>query len=220
MGGGIAYQSASSKIPVVMKDIREEARLADFYGPGDGKIVYVNSRLDGAVTALDAQTRDDLQLELQSVFARTGTTMPAGLVIEKRKIRGFTSNGMLCSEEELGLAKSSEGLLILPPNTERGKPLAQLLGRDDVILTLKLTANRADCLSHWGLAREIASGTGAKLRKPAQRRSTASTRQSTARSSRSIATATSISSGAASQGSVGVSSCGESQRRPPGSGLK
>ena len=99
-------------------------------------------------------------------LAQVGAHLPNGLKIAAGKIRGVVSNGMLCSEEELGLAKASEGLLILPSTTEIGKPLAQLLGRDDVILTLKLTANRADCLSHWGLAREIASGTGAKLRKP------------------------------------------------------
>ncbi len=57
---------------------------------------------------------------------------------------------MLCSEEELKLKDKSEGILILPPATPLGKPLAEILGRDDTILTFKLTANRGDCLSHFG----------------------------------------------------------------------
>lgn len=100
-------------------------------------------------------------------LAQIGAHLPNGLKIEKSKIRGVVSNGMLCSETELGLAKQSEGILILPATTPLGKPLAQLLGRDDTIFVLKLTANRGDCLGHWGLAREIAAAIGATPRRPA-----------------------------------------------------
>jgi phenylalanyl-tRNA synthetase beta chain len=88
------------------------------------------------------------------------------LKIEKSKIRGVVSNGMLCSEQELHLKDTSEGILILPPETPLGKPLAEILGRDDTILTLKLTANRGDCLSHYGLARELAAALGKKPCRP------------------------------------------------------
>lgn len=98
--------------------------------------------------------------------ALIGAHLPNGLKIEKSKIRGVVSNGMLCSEDELGLfvptpeRPKSEGIMILPPKTELGQPLARVLGLTDTVLELKLTANRADCLSHYGLAREIAAALG------------------------------------------------------------
>ena len=96
-------------------------------------------------------------------LAQIGAKLPNGLKIEKSKIRGVVSNGMLCSEAELGMAAESEGIMILPESTPLGRPLAEILGRDDIVLTLKLTANRSDCLSHVGLAREVASALGKKV---------------------------------------------------------
>ncbi len=98
------------------------------------------------------------------VLAQIGADLPNGLKITKSKIRGVESNGMLCSEEELKLKDKADGLLILPPDTPLGRPLAEILGLDDTILTLKLTANRGDCLSHFGLAREVAAALGVKVR--------------------------------------------------------
>ncbi len=99
-------------------------------------------------------------------LAQIGAHLPNGLKIEKSKIRGVVSNGMLCSEQELKLKDTSEGILILPTDTPLGKPLAEILGRDDTILTLKLTANRGDCLSHFGLARELSAALEKKPCKP------------------------------------------------------
>lgn len=99
-------------------------------------------------------------------LAQIGAHLPNGLKIEQSKIRGVVSFGMLCSEQELKLKDSSEGIMILPPSTPLGRPLAEILGRDDTVLVLKLTANRGDCLSHFGLAREIAAALGTKLKKP------------------------------------------------------
>lgn len=93
-------------------------------------------------------------------LAQIGAHLPNGLKIAAGKIRGEASNGMLCSESELGLATESEGIIILPPETPLGRPIAEVLGRNDHILTLKVTANRADCLSHWGIAREVAAFVG------------------------------------------------------------
>ncbi len=95
-------------------------------------------------------------------LAQIGAKLPNGMKIEKGKIRGAVSMGMLCSESELGFAKESDGILILPPKTPVGWKLADVLGLDDTILEIKLTANRGDCLSHRGIAREVA----AALRKP------------------------------------------------------
>ncbi len=99
-------------------------------------------------------------------LAQVGASLPNGMKISQGKIRGEVSNGMLCSESELGLSKESDGILILPEGTKLGQPLAMLLGRDDSIFSLKLTANRGDCLGHWGIAREIAGALGKPLKRP------------------------------------------------------
>lgn len=90
------------------------------------------------------------------VVALPGAVLPGNFEIKKAVVRGVESGGMLCSEKELGLSKESEGILILPVDSKVGMPVAQALGFDDVTMELKVTPNRADCLSHFGLAREIA----------------------------------------------------------------
>ncbi|MBI3567190.1 MAG: phenylalanine--tRNA ligase subunit beta [Gemmatimonadetes bacterium] len=101
-------------------------------------------------------------------FARTGTLMPAGITIEKRKIRGFTSNGMLCSARELGLGTEHDGILELDTDAAPGTPLLDVLPIGDVRLEIDVLANRPDLLSHRGMAREVAVLTGAPLRTPAE----------------------------------------------------
>lgn len=99
-------------------------------------------------------------------LAMVGADLPNGLKIGKSKIRGVESQGMLCSEAELGLSKESEGIIILPKDTPIGKPIAEILGRDDTILTLKVYANQGHWLSHVGVAREIAAALGVSFKKP------------------------------------------------------
>lgn len=88
----------------------------------------------------------------------------AGFTIEKRKIRGVESQGMICSEQELGLGEGHDGILVLPDDAPVGAPLADLLG--EVIYDVDITPNRADCLGHFGLAREIAALTGNPIHWP------------------------------------------------------
>jgi phenylalanyl-tRNA synthetase beta chain len=90
------------------------------------------------------------------VVALPGAKLPNGLVIKESILRHVPSMGMLCSAEELGLPEVSEGILLLPKQAPLGMNFSQYYGLDDIILELKVTPNRADCLSHWGLAREIA----------------------------------------------------------------
>ncbi|MEO5928340.1 MAG: phenylalanine--tRNA ligase subunit beta [Candidatus Kapaibacterium sp.] len=85
----------------------------------------------------------------------------AGFTIGKRKIRGIESAGMICSESELGLSDDHDGILVLPPDTPVGVPVADILG--DVIYEIDVTPNRADCLSHLGIAREVAALTGGEI---------------------------------------------------------
>ena len=100
------------------------------------------------------------------LLATEGAQLPNGMTIKKGKIRGEASEGMLCSAEELGLADSSDGIVVMPEDTPVGKPAAEVLGRQDTVFELGITPNRGDCLSHWGVAREVAAFTGAKLREP------------------------------------------------------
>jgi phenylalanyl-tRNA synthetase beta chain len=99
-------------------------------------------------------------------FARTGTRMPAGLVIEKRKIRGFTSNGMLCSARELGLGEDHDGILPLTTDVPNGTPLLDVLKIGDTRIELDVLANRPDLLSQRGVAREVSAITGIPLQLP------------------------------------------------------
>lgn len=89
--------------------------------------------------------------------ALVGAELPNGMKIGKGKIRGVESHGMLCSEAELGLSKESEGIIILPSSTPIGRPIAEVLDKNDAILTLKVYANQGHYLSHLGVAREIAA---------------------------------------------------------------
>jgi phenylalanyl-tRNA synthetase beta chain len=101
-------------------------------------------------------------------FARTGTVMPAGLTIEKRKIRGFTSNGMLCSARELGLGEDHDGILALTVDVPPGTPLLSAMPIGDTQLDLDVLPNRPDLLSHRGMARELSALTGVPVELPAE----------------------------------------------------
>jgi phenylalanyl-tRNA synthetase beta chain len=96
-------------------------------------------------------------------LATIGAKLPNGIEIKKAKIRGEASEGMLCSETELRLAEESAGILILPPDTVPGTPLADALGLSDHLLEVEITPNRGDCLSVLGVAREVAAITGEKV---------------------------------------------------------
>lgn len=104
--------------------------------------------------------------------ALPGAKLPVGKEIQEAVLRGIASCGMLCSAEELGIdakllsAAAREGILILPPDTPVGQDIRETLGLDDVALEFELTANRADCFSMLGLAREIAVLTAATLKRP------------------------------------------------------
>ena len=99
-------------------------------------------------------------------FAPTGTIMPGGLKIEKRKIRGHTSNGMLCSARELGLGEEHDGIMELDIDVAPGTPFLTAMPVGDARLVIDVLPNRPDLLSHLGIAREIAAVSGGELRLP------------------------------------------------------
>ncbi len=92
-------------------------------------------------------------------YAPVGCTLPGGLRLEARKIRGLLSNGMICSRKELGLGEESDGILVLPDDAPIGRPIAEALGLDDVVFEIdnKSVTHRADLWGHRGFARELAA---------------------------------------------------------------
>ena len=88
-------------------------------------------------------------------FAPVGAVLPGGFKIGRRKIRGRRSEGMLCSERELGLGPDHEGIMLLDGDHEPGAPFAAAVGLDDVRLDVEVTPNRGDLLCHAGVAREL-----------------------------------------------------------------
>lgn len=102
-------------------------------------------------------------------YAPPGATLP-GLegALERRKLRGELSEGMICSPKELGVSADHTGILILTnvPEAERGERVDEILGLDDEVLDIDVFPNRPDLLSVVGVAREVAAATGADLRPP------------------------------------------------------
>ncbi len=89
-------------------------------------------------------------------FAPVGAALPNGVNIRRAKIRGETSEGMLCSAAELGLGRDHSGILALHGTFVPGEPFAGALGLDDARIVVDVTPNRGDLLSHLGVARELA----------------------------------------------------------------
>jgi phenylalanyl-tRNA synthetase beta chain len=99
-------------------------------------------------------------------LAQVGAVLPNGDVIRSARIRGELSEGMLCSEQELGIGADAAGIMILSSDLSLGKNLADALDLSDTVLDISVTPNRSDCLSIVGVAREVAAITGKKLRYP------------------------------------------------------
>ena len=91
------------------------------------------------------------------VVAKLGAILPGDFKIKKAKVRGVESCGMLCSEVELGIGEDGDGIIILPEDAPVGQEYRKYSGLDDIIFELEITPNRPDCLSHIGIAREVAA---------------------------------------------------------------
>ena len=99
-------------------------------------------------------------------FALIGARLPDGVEIKRSKIRGEASDGMLCSEIELGLGQDATGIMILPAELSSGVNFGEALGLKDTILDISITPNRPDCLCIIGVAREIAALTHQRVKYP------------------------------------------------------
>ena len=148
--------------PIVVARVEEAARHPDSdhlwvtkVNAGDGELLEV---ICGAPNVTAGKLYP---------FAPVGTTMPNGMKIERRKIRGIVSNGMLCSSRELGLGDDHEGILELDVTAAPGTRFLSAMPIGDTRLVIDVGANRPDLLSHLGLARELSAVTGKPWRLPA-----------------------------------------------------
>jgi phenylalanyl-tRNA synthetase beta chain len=131
------------------------------------------------VCQVDAGTGEQLNIVCGAPNVTPGIKVPVALVgaelppaeaggapfaIKLSKLRGVESQGMLCSARELKLSEDHSGLLILPADTPIGQDIREALNLDDTVFEIKLTPNKADCLSVFGVARETAAITGATLK--------------------------------------------------------
>ena len=108
---------------------------------------------------------------MKAICAKAGAVLPPGadgkpFAIKVGKLRGVESQGMMCSAKELKISEESSGLMELPADAPVGTDIRDYLGLDDLKFTIKLTPNKADCLSVLGVAREVAALTGTPLHVP------------------------------------------------------
>ncbi|MDO8958215.1 MAG: phenylalanine--tRNA ligase subunit beta [Rhodocyclaceae bacterium] len=157
----------------------EECRpaSADFSDVVVARVLSVEKHPDAdklKLCSVDTGEHGILQIVCGAPNAAAGMVVPCALVgaklpgieIKQAKVRGIESRGMLCSARELGLSEDHGGLLALPADAPIGQNIRGYLKLDDNLITLKLTPNRADCLSLTGIAREVAALTGAPLLLP------------------------------------------------------
>ncbi len=99
-------------------------------------------------------------------WAPPGAELPGGFKLERRKIRGQFSDGMLCAPDELGLSDDHSGIMILPPDSPLGEDIRTVLGLDDIVFDLEVTPNRPDAMSIAGIARDLAAALGVPFALP------------------------------------------------------
>lgn len=187
----ISYRWLKQWVPVDL-DARQAAERFTLAGLEVDDVAAVAPPLDGVVVgeilsadphpdadrlkvcrvAGDAEERSivcgapNARVGLKAPLATLGSVLPGGLKIKPAKLRGIRSEGMLCSEPELGLGDEAGGLMELPDDAPAGESLSAYLGLDDHVLDIDLTPNRADCLSVRGLARELSALTGEAVTAP------------------------------------------------------
>lgn len=144
-----------------------------------GKVLTVAAHPDAdkvRVTTVDVGTGEPYQIicgawnfDAGAVVpvALPGAVLPGGFEIGTRAIRGVESNGMICSEQELGLGEDHDGIMVLADDTPIGGDFADQLELPDVVFELEVTNNRPDVMSMVGVARELAAWFGADYREPA-----------------------------------------------------
>jgi phenylalanyl-tRNA synthetase beta chain len=137
---------AARILDVVRHPDADRIRLADIdFGSGQLRVVCGAPNIEAGMVV---------------PFARVGAVLPGDFKIERRKIRGVVSEGMLCSARELGLGDDHAGILELGSDAPLGTDVREVLGLDDVVFDLSITPNRPDAMGIAGIARELAAHFG------------------------------------------------------------
>ena len=159
-------------------EVEEQELAAPFFNNVVvGEIISAEKHPDAdrlQLCKVDVGQVEPLQIVCGAPNARIGLKAPCAMVgakladfkIKRAKVRGIESLGMMCSAKELGLAEEADGLLEFPASATRGQNVREYLDLDDTLYTIKLTPNRADCLSILGVARDVVAITGAPLTLP------------------------------------------------------
>ena len=174
----IDSEALANALTMAGLEVEDSLPLApEFSGVVIGRVTAVTPHPDAdrlRVCTVDIGQPDMLQIVcgapnveagMVAPCATEGAVLPGGFKIKRAKMRGVESQGMLCSAKELGISEDAEGLLALPESfsVTLGKNLREAMNLDARVLEIKLTPNRADCLSIAGVAREVAALTSAPL---------------------------------------------------------
>lgn len=133
--------------------------------PNADKLRVTQARIGGGEELQIVTAATNVQVGNKVPLALIGARLAEDFEIKKAKLRGVDSFGMYCSEKELGMAKESSGVLILPADAPVGMEIADFLEKRDVVLEVSSTANRGDCLSYQGIAREVGAITAQPLKR-------------------------------------------------------
>ena len=162
--GGIEVESIEPAAPAFVGVVVGEVLSVERH-PGADKLTVC--QVEGGNGKLQIVCgASNVRAGMKAPLALEGATLPGGLVIQRAKLRGVESAGMLCSARELGLTEEHEGILELSDEFVTGTPLREALQLDDSILTLNVTPNRGDVQSMIGVAREVAAIAGRKMTPP------------------------------------------------------
>ena len=134
--------------------------------PNADNLSLVQVRTDSADTQRVVCGAKNFAVGDRVPLAQVGARLPE-MEITERKIRGEVSRGMLCSAAELGVSTDGSGILLLPADAQPGTDVVSLLGLDDTVLELEITPNRPDCMSIFGVAREVSAVLRNELKVPA-----------------------------------------------------
>ncbi len=168
MNPAVSTEELSKQLTMAGLEVDAESPVAaDFSGVVVGEVLTIESHPQAdklQVCSVNIGEPEALQIVcgaknvhvgMRVPTACVGAVLPGDFNIKKAKLRGVPSMGMLCSEQEIGLAENAEGLMPLPADAPIGENIRDYLQLDDVTLELGLTPNRSDCLSIAGIAREV-----------------------------------------------------------------
>ena len=163
----VSDQELSEKLTMAGLEVDQIAPVAPpFEGLVVGHVVSCGKHPNAdklSLCEVDIGADDNLQIicgapnvrqDLKVAVATVGSVLPNKLKIKRAKLRGVESNGMLCSESEMGISDSHEGIIELDSKAEIGNNVREILDLDDQIIELDITPNRGDCFSVLGVARE------------------------------------------------------------------